>query len=97
MNGYSIFKLRGGERLHQGREDHPELHRRGQQDGVAEITRLLIARDKTDTARRNRARLTRRMPCAKLLVSNRLCMMMGKTPLTKGARLKRLERIPRFE
>ena len=28
--------LRGGERLHESGEDHPELYRRGQQDGVAE-------------------------------------------------------------
>src|SRR5699024_5891984 len=34
---HSRAGLRGGERLHQGRKDHPELHRRGQQDGVAEV------------------------------------------------------------
>ena len=28
--------LRGGERLHESGEDHPELHRRSQQDGLAE-------------------------------------------------------------
>ena len=33
---HSRAGLCGGECLQQGREDHPELHRRGQQDGVAE-------------------------------------------------------------
>ena len=30
-------QLRGRKRLHQGREDHPILHRRGEQDGLAEV------------------------------------------------------------
>lgn len=33
---HSRAGLCGRKRLHQGRENHPELHLRGQQDGVAE-------------------------------------------------------------
>ena len=42
---YVCIRLCGGKCFHEGREDHPELYRRGQQDGVAEeLMRIAIGR-----------------------------------------------------